>query len=152
MDVGDKQLEGLDLIKETSKKVPVLQERLKITFSRQKSYTNPRRKDVQFTVRDHVFIKVSLMKRVVHFWKRGKLNPRYVEPFEILERVGNVSYHLALPPSFEHVHPIFHISILQKYIPDPWHRNIPYFDALPVHEIVIDKDLSYEEILVVIVD
>src|SRR5262249_25027192 len=145
MDVGDKQLEGPDLIRETSEKVPMIQERLKTAFSRQKSYADPKRKDVQFQPGDHVFLKVSPMKGVVRFGKRGKLNPRYIGPFEILERVGNVSYRLALPPNLGYVHPVFHISMLRKYIPDPSH-------VLQAQEVGIKEDLSYEETPVAIVD
>src|SRR5262249_6372061 len=116
-----KQLEGPDLIRETSKKVLMIQERLKTTFSRQKSYADPKRRDVQFQLGDHVFLKVSPMKGVVRFGEKGKLNPRYIGPFEILERIGNVLYRLALPHSLGYVHPIFHITMLCKYIPDPSH-------------------------------
>ncbi|KAJ8771079.1 hypothetical protein K2173_023404 [Erythroxylum novogranatense] len=85
------------------------------------------------------------MKGVVRFGKRGKLNPRYIGPFEILERVGNVSYRLALPPHLSSVHPVFHISMLRKYIPDPSH-------ILQTPEVNIAEDLSYEETPVAIID
>ena len=67
----------------------------------------------------HVFLKVMPKRGVVRFTKRGKLSPRYIRPFEILERVGIVAYRLALPPSLSSVHAVFHISMLQKYTPDP---------------------------------
>ena len=102
------------MIKETTEKVPLIRDRLKTAFSRQKSYADPKRKDVQFAVGDHVFLKVSPMKGVMRFGKKGKLSPRYVGSFEILNRVGSVSYRLALPPSFSHVHPVFHISMLRN--------------------------------------
>ncbi|KAJ8751242.1 hypothetical protein K2173_016423 [Erythroxylum novogranatense] len=113
-ELGEKQLEGPDLIQETAAKVPVIQERLRMAFSRQKSYAYSKRRDVQYEPGDQVFLKVSPMKGVVKFGKRGKLNPRYIGPFEILERVGNVSYRLALPPHLSYVHPVFHISMLRK--------------------------------------
>ena len=91
------------------------------------------------------FLKISPMKGVMKFGKKGKLTPRYIGPFEILDRVGNVSYRLALPPNFGHVHPVFHISMLRKYVPHPSH-------ILQTQEIEVDKDLSYEEVLVAIVD
>src|SRR5262249_15579382 len=65
------------------------------------------------------------MKGIMRFDKKGKLAPRYVGPFEIIDRVGEVAYHLALPPEFSHVHPVFHISMLRKYIPDPSHVLSP---------------------------
>ena len=58
---------------------------------------------------------------VVRFGKRGKLSPRFIGPFEILERIGVVAYLLALPPSMSDVHEVFHVSMLQKYTPDPAH-------------------------------
>ena len=97
MEVGDRELEGPELIRETSEKVPIIQERMRMAFSRQKSYADPRRRDVQFGVGDQVFLKISPMKGVMRFRKKGKLTPRYIGPFEILDRVGNVSYRLAFP-------------------------------------------------------
>src|SRR5262249_54492921 len=126
-------------------KVPLIQERLRMAFSRQKSYTDQKRRDVQYEPGDQVFLKISPMKGVVRFGKRGKLNPRYIGPFEILERVGNVSYQLALPPHLSYVHPVFHISMLRKYIPDPSH-------VLQAPNVEIAEDLSYEETPVAILD
>ena len=83
MEVCDRELEGPELIRETSEKVPIIQERMRTAFSRQKSYADPRRRDVQFGVGDHVFLKISPMKGVVRFRKKGKLTPRYIGPFEI---------------------------------------------------------------------
>ena len=70
---------------------------------------------------DHVFLKVMLKKRVVKFGKRGNPSSRFIEPFEILKRVGTVAYWLALPPSLSGVHEMFHISMLRKYTPDSVH-------------------------------
>ena len=85
------------------------------------------------------------MKGVMRFGKRGKLTPSYIGQFEILSRIGNVSYRLALPPNLSHVHPVFHISMLKKYIPHPSH-------ALSVQEITIGEDLSYEEKPIAVLD
>ena len=70
---------------------------------------------------DHVFLKVVPKRGVDRFDKRGKLSPRFIEPFEILERVGTVAYRLSLPPSLSGVHEVFHVSILRKYTPYPTH-------------------------------
>ena len=94
---------------------------------------------------DHVFLKISPMKGVMRFGKKGKLTPRCIGTFEILDRVGNVSYKLALPHNFGRVHPVFHISMLRKCVPHPSH-------ILQTQEIEVDKDLSYEEVPVAIVD
>ena len=133
------------MIRETTEKVPLIRDRLKMAFSRQKSYADPKRKDVQFSVGDHVFLKVSPMKGVMRFGKKGKLSPRYVGPFEILDRVGNVSYRLALPPSFSHVHPVFHISMLRKYVPNISH-------ILQPQTIKLDQGATYQEYPTAIAD
>ena len=75
--------------------------------------------DVQFEVGDHVFLKVSPMKGLMRFGKKKKLTLRYIGPSKILDRVGGVSYRLALPPHMSQVHPVFHVSMLRKYVSDP---------------------------------
>ena len=95
-------------------------------------------KDLEFEVEDQVFLKLSPWKGVVHFGKRGKLNPRYIRPFEIVDGIGPVAYRLDLPEEFSRVHNVFHISMLPKYIPDPSH-------VLETPEIELKDDLSYEE-------
>ena len=95
-------------------------------------------RDLEFEVEDRVFLKLSPWKGVVHFGKRGKLNPRYIGPFEIVERIGPVAYRLDLPEKFSRVHNVFHIFRLRKYIPD-----LPH--VLETLEIELRDDLSYEE-------
>ena len=85
------------------------------------------------------------MKGVMRFGKKGKLSPRFIGPFEILDRVGEVAYRLALPPSLSAVHPVFHVSMLRKYHGDPSH-------VLDFSTVQLDKDLSYEEEPVAILD
>ena len=87
---------------------------------------------------DHVFLKVMPKRRVVRFDKQGKLALRSIEPFEILERVGTIAYRLALSPSLSGVHGVFHVSMLQKYTPDPAH-------VVDWGEIIIDTDGTFEE-------
>ena len=77
---------------------------------------DPKRKDVSFSVGDLVFLKVSPMKRVMRFGKKEKLAPRYIEPFEIRSRVGEVGYRLVLPPELSRIYSVFHMSMLRKYI------------------------------------
>ena len=89
--------------------------------SPQKSYTDRRRRPLEFEVGDHIFLKVIPKRGVVRFGQRGKLSPRFIGPFEILERVGTVAYRLALPPSLSVVHEVFHVAMLRKYTPDPTH-------------------------------
>ena len=82
---------------------------------------------------------------VVRFGKRGKLSPRFIEPFEILERLGIVAYRLALPPNMSGVHKVFHVFMLRRYTPDP-------ADVMDWGEIEVDTDRTFEEGLVCIVD
>ena len=102
-------------------KVNIIRVRLKAAQDRQKSYADKRRKDLELEVEDQVFLKLSPWKGVVRFGKRGKLSPRYIGPFEIVERIGPVAYRLDLPKELSRVHNVFHISILRKYISDPSH-------------------------------
>ena len=144
-EVGERKLAGPELVQITSEKIPIIRDQLRTAFSRQKSYADPKRKHVEFSVGEYVFLKVSPMRGVMRFGKKGKLAPRYVGPFEIVDRVGDVAYRLELPPNFANVHPVFHISMLRKYVPDPSH-------VLQAQEVEISEDLSYEERPVAIVD
>ena len=103
-EVGESSIIGPDLIRDTSEKVSLIRQRLLTAQSRQKSYADVRRRPLEFEVGDHVFLKVMPKRGVVRFGKRGKLSPRFIGPFEILERVGTVAYRLALPPSMSGVH------------------------------------------------
>ena len=97
-----------------------------------------RRRPLEFEVGDHVFLQVMPKRGVVRFGKGGKLLPRFVEPFEILERVGTVAYRLALPLSMSGVHEVFHVSMLRKYTPDPAH-------VVDRRQIEVDTDGTFEE-------
>ena len=136
---------GPELVQITSEKIPIIQQRLKTAFSRQKSYADPKRKDIKFSEGDLVFLKVSPMKGVIRFGKKGKLAPRYIGPFKIRSRVGEVAYRLVLPPELSRIHPVFHVSMLRKYIADPSH-------VLQPQTVEISEDLTYEEFPVSIVD
>ena len=98
-----------------------------------------------FPLEDLVFLKASPMKGVVRFGKKGKLAPRYIGPFEIKSRVGKVAYRLVMPPGLSRIHPVFHVSMLRKYIPDPSH-------VLQPQGVEISEDFTYEEYPMAIVD
>ena len=104
-----------------------------------------RRRPLEFEAGDHVFLKVMPKRGVVRFSKRGKLLPRIVGPFEILERVGTVAYRLALPPSMSGVHEVFHVSMLRKYTLDLAH-------VVDWGQIEVDTDGTFEEGPVCILD
>ena len=108
--MGESSITGPDLIRDISEKVGMIRKRLLTAQSRQKSYVDIRRRPLEFEVGDHVFLKVMPKRGVIRFGKRGKLSPRYIGPFEVLERVGAVAYRLALPPSLSNVHKVFHVS------------------------------------------
>ena len=104
-----------------------------------------RRRPLEFEVEDHVFLKVMPKRGVVRFDKREKLSPRFIGPFEILERIDMVVYRLALPPSMSGVHEVFHVSMLRKYTPDPTH-------VVDWGQIEVDTDETFEEGSVCILD
>ncbi|GJT00443.1 putative reverse transcriptase domain-containing protein [Tanacetum coccineum] len=133
-EVGESQLIGPELVQETTEKIFQIKERLKTARSRQKSYADKRR----IKVRDQVLLKVSPWKGVVRFGKKGKLAPRYVGPFEIVECVGPVAYRLKLPQELSCVHDTFHVSNLKKCLAEPDVQ-------VPLDEIEIDENLRFIE-------
>ena len=88
---------GSDIVKDTEAKVQVIRQRLKAASDRQKSYVDLKRKDIEYEVSDKVFLKVSPWRKVLRFGKKVKLSPRFISPYEVLERIGPVAYRLALP-------------------------------------------------------
>ncbi|WMV37185.1 hypothetical protein MTR67_030570 [Solanum verrucosum] len=100
-----------------------------------------RRRDLEFDVHDWVYLKISTMKGVMRFCKKGKLSPCYVGPYLILRRIGKVSYELDLPYELVSVHPFFHLSMLKKCVGDPT-------SIVPLECLRVDENLSYEEVLV----
>jgi hypothetical protein len=97
----------------------MVRENLKLAQSRQKSYAGNRRKELRIQVDDFVYLRVSPMRRLRHFKIRGKLAPRYIGPFKILEKRGEVAYQLELPPQLSDVHDAFHVSQLRKCLRVP---------------------------------
>ena len=136
---------GPKLVQENTKKIKLIRQRLVTAQSRQKSYADQRRRPLEFNVGDHVFLKVQPRRGVIRFGMKGKLSPRYIGPFEILQRIGDVAYRLALPPQLASVHNVFHVSLLRKYISDPSH-------TLNWQEIKLDEDVTFEEKPVRIMD
>ncbi|XP_035816176.1 uncharacterized protein, partial [Zea mays] len=108
-----------------------------VGISRQKSYADVRRRDLEFAVGDQVLLRVSPTKGVVRFGVSGKLSPRYIGPFTILARVGSLAYRLLLPDSMAGVHPVFHVSMLRKFLRDPDHQ-------IEMEPIAVQQDLTLE--------
>ncbi|GKA73122.1 hypothetical protein Tco_0779338 [Tanacetum coccineum] len=113
-EVGDSQLTGPELIRDTNEKIVQIKNRLLTARSRQKSYANRRTKPLEFEVGDMVLVMVSSWKGAVRFGKRGKLSPRYIGSFKILARVGPVAYTLELPEELKGIHSTFHVLNLKK--------------------------------------
>ena len=105
---------------------------------RQKSYANLKRREIEYEVGNKVFLKVSPWRKILRFGQRGKLSPRFIGPYEIQERIGPVAYRLTLPPELAKLHDVFHVSMLRRYRSDELH-------ILPVQEIQVQEDLSYDE-------
>ena len=134
-------IEGPELVRVTNEKVEVAKKKLKEARTRQKSYTDKHRRALKFKIRDHVFLKVSPFKGVHRFGIKGKLSPRFIGPFEILDRVGEVSYRLAFPWVLSHVHNVFHVSTLRGYNYSP--LQVVQVVQYPLNKI--QEDLSCEE-------
>ena len=101
---------GAEVLQEAEKQVQTVRQNLKVAQSRQKSYCDTRRRDLVFEISDFVYLKVSPMRGVKRFHTKGKLSPRYVGPFKIINRRGEVAYQLELPEQLSSVHDVFHVS------------------------------------------
>nr|GEX46385.1 putative reverse transcriptase domain-containing protein [Tanacetum cinerariifolium] len=137
-EVGDSQLTGLELIWETNEKIVQIKNCLLTARSRQKSYSNVRRRPLEFNVGDKVMLKVSPWKGVIRFGKRRKLSPRFIGPFKIFERIGPVAYKLQLPRELQGIHNTFHVSNLKKCLSD---ESL----SIPLDEVQLDDKLHYIE-------
>ncbi|KAA3461552.1 DNA/RNA polymerase superfamily protein [Gossypium australe] len=110
---------------ETEQKVKLIRESLKVASDRQKSYGDLKRKDIEFQVGDRVFLKVSPWKKILRFGRKGKFSPRFIGPYEVIERIGLVAYKLMLPSELNKIHNVFHVSMLRRYRSDPSHVISP---------------------------
>jgi hypothetical protein len=134
---GEKVIFGPDLV-EAEATVHHIQDNLKVMKSHQETYANKRRRSLEFEVGNHVYLRVSPMKGVKMFGVKGKLAPRYIGPFPILEKCGTVAYKLDLPPSLAVVHDIFHVSQLKKCLKA--HVDVMLPEVTP-----LEANLSYPE-------
>ncbi|XP_021763964.1 uncharacterized protein LOC110728628 [Chenopodium quinoa] len=125
---------GPQMIKDTVKQVT----EILVAQDRQKSYADLKRREEEFEVGDKVLLKVSPMKGVMNFGKKGKLSPKYISPYEVLQRIGKVAYRLALLMELSKVHDVFHVSQLRRYISNKSH-------VLQPETIELDQSLTYEE-------
>jgi hypothetical protein len=116
-----------------------------VAQSRQKSYADTRRRELTFEEGDYVYLKVSPIRGLRRFKVKGKLSPRYIGPFKILEQKGEVAYQLELPARLSDVHNVFHVSQLKKCL------RVPE-EQLPLEELDVQEDLTYEEHPIQILD
>ena len=144
-EVGERKLLGLEIVQVTIDNVKVIRDRLKIAQDRQKSYADNRMRDLEFQVGDQVFLRISPKKGVLQFENKWRLSLGYMRPYEIVERIGEVSYRLRLPLELAKIHDVVHFSMLRKYMADPSH-------VLRDQPIELKEDLTYEERPIQIVD
>ncbi|WVZ49545.1 hypothetical protein U9M48_034425 [Paspalum notatum var. saurae] len=142
---GERVTFGPKLVTQAEEQVKFIHSNLKRAQSRQKSYSDKRRRPLAFEEGDHVYLRVSPMKGVHRFGVKGKLAPRYVGPFKITERCGSVAYRLELLPHLAAVHDVFHVSQLKKCL------RVPK-EVIDTSQIQIEPDLTYEEHPIKILD
>jgi len=142
---GERRYYGIDFVNEAEQQVRTIQQHLEAAQARQKSYADKRRKPIEFAVGDHVYIMVSPMKGVQRFGVKRKLAPRYVGPYRILEKKGNIAYKVQLPIELRAIFRVFHVSQLKKCLCVPEER-------VEVRDIKLKSDLVYEEKPVAILD
>ena len=135
---GERQLFGPEIIQEAEEQVQQIRENLRTAQSRQKSYADTRRRLLEFKEGDYVYLKVSPLRGMRRFKVKGKLSPRFIGPFLILKRVGEVAYQLELPDHLADVHDVFHVSQLKKCVRLPT-------EIIAEPELEIEPDLSYQE-------
>jgi hypothetical protein len=123
---------------EAEENIRMVCENLKTTQSRQRSYADTRRRELSFKVGDYVYLKVSPIRGIKRFRVKGKLAPRYIGPYQIQARRGEVAYHLRLPESLSVVHDVFHVSQLKKCF------RVPE-EQLTIEDLKVQEDLTYIE-------
>lgn len=138
LEAGEKQFAGPVIVQETAGKVKSIKERLKAAQDRQKSYADKKRRPIEFYVGDRVMLKASPWKWIIRFGKRGKLSPRFLGPFTIVERIGLQAYKLDLPPEMNGIHPTFHVCYLHKCLAEEE-------SVIPLSEIRVDNNRCVEE-------
>jgi hypothetical protein len=140
-----RQLFGPELIQEAEEQIRIIRENLRVSQTRQKSYADDRRRPLEFEERNHVYLKVSPLRGMRRFKVKGKLSPRFIGPFLILKRVGEVAYRLELPDHLADVHDVFHVSQLKKCL------RVPE-EQLPMEDLSVQDDLTYGEYPIKILD
>jgi hypothetical protein len=144
-ETGEHNIFGPDVLQQTEKQVCMVRENLRVAQSREKSYTDHRRRELSFEVGDFMYLKVSPMRGMRRFKVQGKLAPRFIGPFKILDKRGEVAYQLELLPQLLDVHDVFHVSKLKKCLLVPE-------EQIPMKDLDAKEDLSYQEYPIKILD
>ena len=118
MEADERVLLEPEHVKETSAKIELVRQRMRAAQERQKAYADKGRRPVEFEMGNYVFLKVSPMRKILRFGKAGKLSPRYIGPYEIIQRVGTLAYKLKLPEELSNIHDVFHVSQLRRWVYD----------------------------------
>lgn len=150
LETGERLVFGPDVLREEEEQVHLVRERLKTAKSRQKSYADTRRRQVSFQVGDHVYLRVTPLKGTKRFHIKGKLAPRFIGPFKITTRRGEVAYQLELPPELSNMHNVFHVSQLRKFLQVPDKPDL--YKDVDHHAIDLQPDLTYRERPIYILD
>ena len=137
-ETGERQLFGPDVIQEAEEKVKIVREHLKAAQSRQKAYYDKKHRGVAFQIGDLAYLRVSPLRGTHRFGIKGKLAPRFIGPFGILETRGPLAFRLELPESLSMVHDVFHVSQLKQCFKQLEH-------AVVLRAIQLSADLSYPE-------
>ena len=132
---GEAFVLGPEFLQQTTSKVKLIQDRMRATQSRQKSYADKRRRPLEFDEGDHVFLRVTPTTGIGRVLKSRKLTPRFIGPYQITRRIGAAAYEIALPPHLSNLHNVFHVSQLRKYIASPDH-------VLESDEVQVREDLT----------
>nr|XP_043638104.1 uncharacterized protein LOC122609108 [Erigeron canadensis] len=144
-EIGESQLIGPEIVVQMTKVISQIKEKFRVAWERKLKYANVIRRPLKFEVGDFVLLKVSPWKGIVRFVKRGNLEPRYIGPFKILERISPVAYRLELPQDLSEFHNVIHVCTLRKCLADPT-LNVP------LEEIRVDKTLKFVEEPIEILD
>jgi hypothetical protein len=131
-----RQFFGPELIQEVEEQVCIIRENLRVAQTRQKSYADNRRRPLEFEERNQVYLKVSPLRGMRRFKIKGKLFPRFIGPFRVFRRVGEMAYQLELPDNLSNVHNVLHVSQLKKCL------RVPE-EQLPMEELNVQGDLTY---------
>ena len=144
-ETGERSLVGPDIIRQAEEQVRIIREHLKTAQSRQKSNYDRKHRVMVYQPGEQAYLRVTPMKGTHRFGIKGKLAPRYIGPFRILARRGEVAYQLELPPNLSQVHDVFHVSQLRRCFKDP-------IRAVDPEVLELQEDLSYQEYPIRILD